>query len=283
MEHVAGVRLDEKWEEMNVLQHMQCTKALSKFAKDMEQINFPAYGSLYFENAIDPGLRVDFADGYCIGPHCGSTYWNCSPGERELYGESNSNHGPCEKPDFASLPDKISFVEGEEETEDEKKAKEDASICSQTFDVCMMGRVPKLARARELDEMLFRPFRYCHTSWRDSASAVRQELVDLGQHWVELGLTGTSPYLPTEKELAEHKKRYEDFDNAQRLKAGMMQALGVNSDGWFSEDRRNTVSEAYSKMYQMWIETAKDSEASEEDKDKVSPEKAQMLWPFDER
>lgn len=81
---------------MNTLQHMQCTKMLAMLAKDMAQLEFSAYGSLYFENAIDSGLRVKVAGKYCIGPHCGSAYWNCGPGERELYGERNSNHGPCQ-------------------------------------------------------------------------------------------------------------------------------------------------------------------------------------------
>ena len=96
MEHVAGIRLHERWAGMNTLQRMQCTKALSMLIRDMAQLEFPAYGSLYFEEAIDPRLRVGVAEGYCVGPHCGSMYWNCGTGERELYGKRNKNHGPCQ-------------------------------------------------------------------------------------------------------------------------------------------------------------------------------------------
>lgn len=53
------------------------------------------------------------------------------------------------------------------------------SLLRQAYDVCMKGFVPKLRPARLLDPTLFRPFHYCHTSWRDSAAAVRQELIEL--------------------------------------------------------------------------------------------------------
>lgn len=95
MEHAGGTRLHERWAHMNILQHLKCTTALSSFAQEMAKLEFLAYGSLYFEKAIAPELRVEVAKGYCIGPHCGYTYWNSGPGETELYGGSGSDHGPC--------------------------------------------------------------------------------------------------------------------------------------------------------------------------------------------
>lgn len=54
----------------------------------------------------------------------------------------------------------------------------------------MKWKVPALAAARAADSTLLRPLRYCGTSWRDSATAVRQELIELSQRWTELGLPG---------------------------------------------------------------------------------------------
>ena len=96
MEHVSGNRLHEKWHDIDTLQHFRCTKSLSMMIKEMAALEFPTYDNLYFKSAIDPTSRIDLVEDYCIGPHCGSTYWNCGPGEVELYGQSNSNHGPCE-------------------------------------------------------------------------------------------------------------------------------------------------------------------------------------------
>lgn len=95
-EHVAGELLHEKWAAMNTEQHMLCTKALSLLIRKMAALDFPAYGSLYFSDAPLPSeKKVPFEEGYCVGPHCGPVYWNCSPGELDLYGGPSPNCGPC--------------------------------------------------------------------------------------------------------------------------------------------------------------------------------------------
>ncbi|KAF2499208.1 hypothetical protein BU16DRAFT_603172 [Lophium mytilinum] len=48
-----------------------------------------------------------------------------------------------------------------------------------TFEVMMLGKMRKLHDARKMDQTLLRPFRYCDASWRDSAAALRQELIEL--------------------------------------------------------------------------------------------------------
>ena len=109
MEHVTGVRLHERWSTMNGQQHMLCVKALSMMIREMAAIAFPGYGSLYFSDApIDPNLKLDFADGFCLGPHGGATYWNCSTDEVRIYGDRNHNRGPC-KSVFLSLRPKSSL------------------------------------------------------------------------------------------------------------------------------------------------------------------------------
>ena len=185
-----------------------------------------------------------------------------------------------EDPDFAALPNDLLDQEDAQETENAKKAKEGAVICSQTFDACLKGRVPKLRAARQLDDRLYRLFRYCPSSWRDSAAAFRQELIELSQHWVELGLPGAPPYVPTEQDLAEHQAQYADLNDALKLKTGIMRTLGVNSDGWVQEDRWDEVRATHAQMYQEWMRTAEEAEARGEDS--MSVEKARKLWPFNE-
>ena len=129
-----------------------------------------------------------------------------------------------ETPDFATNPDQGPLANDSRDTSArerdpaEKKKYKDALICSQAFDVCMKGLVPKLRAARALDDRLLKPFRYCHTSWRDGAAAVRQELIEVSRNWKELGLAGSCPYMPTEDELVEHRKQYEDFESVQKLR-----------------------------------------------------------------
>lgn len=126
-----------------------------------------------------------------------------------------------ETPDFATLPEELDEDMFEHEKGDPKakeKEQKDASICHQTYDVCMKGLTPKLRPARLLNPTLFRLFHYTHTSWRDSATALRQELIELSARWTELGLQDPCPFSPTEDELGKHVQHYEDFETVQGLK-----------------------------------------------------------------
>lgn len=130
-----------------------------------------------------------------------------------------------ETPDFAALPEELedAFESGDsKQISPGSKEREwkDASICYQTYDVCMKGLAPKLRPARLLDPSLFRLFHYCHTTWRDSAAALHQELIELSARWTELGLQGVCPYSPTENEVKEHVLGYEDFETSQNLNYG---------------------------------------------------------------
>lgn len=95
-EHVAGVELHHKWHEMSPEQHMLCTKALSLTIKKMASLDFPAYGSLYFSDApLESSKKIPLEEGFCIGPHCSPVFWNCNPGELELYSGPSPDCGPC--------------------------------------------------------------------------------------------------------------------------------------------------------------------------------------------
>ncbi|PYH90771.1 hypothetical protein BO71DRAFT_452534 [Aspergillus ellipticus CBS 707.79] len=192
-----------------------------------------------------------------------------------------------ETPDFAALPgvsdhDSLGPQQDKDEQKgpDHKRAQKDAAICRQTYDVCMKGLVPKLRPARLLDPTLFRLFHYCHTTWRDSAPPVRQELIDLSRRWTELGLQGSCPFTPTGEELEKHAQDYEDFETVQRLKLWLRDALHTNSDGWVPNEVWDAARDAHRAAYDEWMQTARESEARGEG---LTVEKADRLWPFDAR
>jgi hypothetical protein len=96
-EHVEGTPLHKKWPSMNMHQHMLCTKAVSLQVKEMALLKLPAFGSLYFLDApIDETKKILIDDIFCTGPHCSPVFWNCNPGELELYGGLSPNCGPYE-------------------------------------------------------------------------------------------------------------------------------------------------------------------------------------------
>ncbi|OQD74386.1 hypothetical protein PENDEC_c011G01601 [Penicillium decumbens] len=191
-----------------------------------------------------------------------------------------------ETPDFAALPggpegDPLKKEQNEKEMSGQMERElKDASVCYQTYDVVMTALVPKLRPARLLDPTLFRLFHYCHTTWRDSAAAVRQELIELSARCAELGLEGSCPFSPTEAGLKEHARNYEDFEAIQALKLWLKGSLDTNSDGWVPNDAWDAARVAHRAAYDEWIQTAKEAESRGED---MTVAKANKMWPFDAR
>lgn len=148
--------------------------------------------------------------------------------------------------------------------------------------MCMKGFVPKLRAARALDDTLLRPFRYGSFSWKNSAAALRQALIDLFQKWNELGRPGSSPHVFIEEELVEHKKQYEDFETVQKLKLWFVRVLDTNSDGWVSIDAWEWFKKTHREVFEIWMQSIREAKGTT-DQEEINDEKAQKLWPFDER
>jgi hypothetical protein len=189
-----------------------------------------------------------------------------------------------EAPDFATIPtipdEDPSGNKDDPDSKQKEQELEDASICHQTYDVVMTALVPKLRPARLLDPTIFRLFHDSHTTWRDSAAAVRQELIELSARWEELGLEGSCPYSPTEADLKQHARVYEDFEAVQALKSWLRDTLDTNSDGWIPNEDWDAAKAVHREAYDEWIQTAKEAEARGED---MTVAKADKMWPFDAR
>lgn len=95
MEHASGVPLREKWQEMTGDQQVRCIDAIYRMIKEAVDLEFPAFGSIYFNNNVDSRYRKFLDEDFCIGPHCSSRYWDCNPGEHRYYHRAKPNHGPC--------------------------------------------------------------------------------------------------------------------------------------------------------------------------------------------
>ncbi|KAL9099824.1 MAG: hypothetical protein Q9163_004727 [Psora crenata] len=95
MEHAAGVQLHQKWPKMSGEQQIACIKAIFMSIQQLAAIDFPAYGSLYFADApLHPTFMLPLTPGFCIGPHCGTRYWDCNVGEARYYNSTKPNRGP---------------------------------------------------------------------------------------------------------------------------------------------------------------------------------------------
>jgi hypothetical protein len=96
MKCASGISLHQRWPTMDVAEQIQCTAAIYKKLEEIANLSFPAYGSLYFADTpylTSPKLTLD--EEYCIGLHCGATYWNCDVGQSRYYHDIKPNQGPC--------------------------------------------------------------------------------------------------------------------------------------------------------------------------------------------
>ena len=77
-------------------QQIACIQVISTNIQQITATKFPAYGSLYFASMyIGSALKVPLAQGFCVGPHCGTRYWDCNVGEARHYISIKPNRGPC--------------------------------------------------------------------------------------------------------------------------------------------------------------------------------------------
>jgi hypothetical protein len=96
MEHAAGVQLHEKWPDMAGDKQVRCINAIYRKVKEMVDLEFPAFGSLYFVGSLlGSGSKQPLDEDFCIGPHCGPRYWDCNVGEPRYYHDRIPNRGPC--------------------------------------------------------------------------------------------------------------------------------------------------------------------------------------------
>ncbi|KAF1999205.1 hypothetical protein P154DRAFT_577142 [Amniculicola lignicola CBS 123094] len=104
MEHAPGIPLHQKWLTMDVGDRIRCIEAIYQKLKEIVDLEFPAYGSLYFANTpYITASNLALGQEFCIGPHCGAIYWDCNVGQPRYYHKSNPNQGPW--PEFAAYCD----------------------------------------------------------------------------------------------------------------------------------------------------------------------------------
>src|SRR6202012_5256010 len=60
------------------------------------------------------------------------------------------------------------------------------TACAQAYGLSTEFYSPAFARARSLDDRLFRPFRYVHRTWNDGAIAFQHDLIVTAKEWKDL-------------------------------------------------------------------------------------------------
>lgn len=102
MDCVPGVQLHVAWPDMSGVQQLECIRSMYESLKEVVDLSFPAYGSIYFNGRVEAEAARDLDERFVIGPHCNARYyWEAGvrPGGGGLCGRGN--RGPCEFHPFA--------------------------------------------------------------------------------------------------------------------------------------------------------------------------------------
>lgn len=82
LEKIPGVPLSQKWASISDVDRYAIIEKVVKFEKELADCRFPAYGSLYFRQAIPDTFRsqnlspsMDPSKQYCVGPSCHRSWW----------------------------------------------------------------------------------------------------------------------------------------------------------------------------------------------------------------
>ncbi|KAI9682060.1 MAG: hypothetical protein M1817_000114 [Caeruleum heppii] len=380
MEHAAGVQLQYRWPTMAGDQKIRFMRALYGKVKEVVNVDFPAYGSLYFAGTrFESASTLPWDHKFCIGPHCGTRYWDCGVGETRDYSSTKPNQGPwktlpayCDglidsglsrvppidpkrhqRPRYhGSIQDHHHLLEAGRAvvqalardsriqasavptlhhpdlhkrnifvSEDEPtiitgiidwqsasiepgfwyaddvpdfatpvpkpgsldQIQPSSELCGKAFEACTQFLTPKLAAARLIEDALFRPFRYCHRTWKDGAVVFRDELIETSKLWKELGLEGSCPYpLPSPQELTAHNKEYAQFKFAHKLKEELSNTLNTATDGWVPSKDFEATKVLSRELYDGLLQAVLSDTDSPDVDDQVTDEQSlREIWPFD--
>lgn len=108
MDYAPGVSLQVKWPSMCMNQRIQCISNIYDMLSPLNEIRFPAYGSIYTTSHPTSNLTSNLTsnplksvvvmtedDEFCVGPHVGNRYWACDVGDHRYYHNVSPSTGPC--------------------------------------------------------------------------------------------------------------------------------------------------------------------------------------------
>lgn len=158
---------------------------------------------------------------------------------------------------------------------DEGVGGKQAESCRRAWEACLQILIPKILALKQLDEDLFRPFRFCHFP----STAFQEDLITLSRRWRELGLAGSCPYPgPGAGEMEEHEMAVKMIDFASHLQEKLTELLDTNADGWARADLWETTQMWQERVFREMVKALREPGANE---DGVSEEELRRMWPFD--
>jgi hypothetical protein len=193
----------------------------------------------------------------------------------------------AETPDFAELvPHDESSQEkprgvSSDELSPQAKIRADAEFCSKVWAV-MLQVCLKSRAASALDQSLVHFLAAGSAGWLKDQVSMRKILLELGEKWEGLGLSGSSVYQPGEDEAGELDRLLDEAKTDHRLREHLARLLGCQTDGWVPVEKWEEVLPVYRREYGQFLKSFLEEAATDEEKAAAIRE-ADRLWPFDQR
>ena len=189
----------------------------------------------------------------------------------------------AETPDFAEdLPDdeEAKDITAEEHAAN-AKLRTDIDFCVKTW-VVMQQTCEKLRPASRLDHTLLQVLAAPSFGWIDKEILVELLLNNLAKKWEQLGLLGQSMYQPSEAE--DVLQRLDEYQAKRQVQDHLTRLLRCDNDGWIANDRWKEVLPQYRLEYNRFVESVVNTEECKTEEEKaMAVEKADRLWPYDQR
>ena len=157
-----------------------------------------------------------------------------------------------------------------------------SEACAKINDISTQFLIPKLSRPRLMGETLFRPFRYCHRTWKDGVVTFHEELIQVAQHWKELNLPDICPFiLPSPGELNIHQKDFKLFEASHQLRDGLSSLLDTASDSWVPSEAWETTKSAHRETFKGLLRQIMENESPDNDEPIRNEADLREICPFD--
>ncbi|KAL3491197.1 hypothetical protein BJX62DRAFT_237435 [Aspergillus germanicus] len=208
MEKAPGVQLYERWGEMKVSEKLEIVKLLAQLEGQLSAISFPAYGGLYLRSDADRlrhhdlDASLDEQQSFCIGPSPDRSF-----GVDAVAGTFSEDGSIYNGPYFDTLD------------EDEKalaRRRYEQALGAKAYEIrTFLDKRPAHNAMADAPRLFRDLFIRAGEVFTTGITPLRESLLEMSQHWTDLGFSSDCPYSFSPEELEAHRR------DSRTMKSGM--------------------------------------------------------------
>jgi hypothetical protein len=100
---------------------------------------------------------------------------------------------------------------------------------------------------------------------------LRESLLEMSQHWSDLGFPSDCPYAFSPEELAAHRRDFANYEERDCIRRSVKEVLGTDDEGWIAPQRDFEVMRGVNKeLFETCIEQWEG----------VPEDDVRRMWPF---